>query len=163
MWFMCAYNALAKQGDDFAGVRHCVRLYSSSDASISLVLFRQLFAVAVWWESAEELLCLPNPKATLDREKVNDRLGSLSHVKLVIGRRTADAVGAFEREGKDGVDWALHLTGGMVEKCLRSVSSVGCRCLLAVGFCLIFPGICSVFGLKCVFVSTLITRDIETF
>ena len=33
-----------------------------------------------------------------------------------------DAVGAFEREGKDGVDWALHLTGGMVEKCLRSVS-----------------------------------------
>ena len=53
-------------------------------------------------------------------EKVNDRLGSLSHVKLVIGRRTADAVGAFEREGKDGVDWALRLTIGMVEKCLRS-------------------------------------------
>lgn len=53
-------------------------------------------------------------------EKVNDRLGSLSHVGGVIGRRTADAVGAFEREGKDGVDWALRLTIGMVEKCLRS-------------------------------------------
>ena len=96
-------------------------------------------------------------------EKVNDRLGSLSHVKLVIGRRTADAVGAFEREGKDGVDWALHLTGGMVEKCLRSVSSVGCRCLLAVDFWRYLLGFFGVFWVGCVFVSTLITRDIETF
>ena len=39
-----------------------------------------------------------------------------------MGDGPVDAVGAFEREGKDGVDWALHLTGGMVEKCLRSVS-----------------------------------------
>ena len=30
------------------------------DASISLVLFRELFAVAVWWEEAEGLLCTPN-------------------------------------------------------------------------------------------------------
>jgi hypothetical protein len=44
-----------------------------SDASISLVLFRQLFAVAVWWESAEELLCLPNPKATLNSERSTNR------------------------------------------------------------------------------------------
>ena len=32
-------------------------------------------------------------------EKVNDRLGSLSHVEGVIGGRKVDAVGAREREG----------------------------------------------------------------
>jgi hypothetical protein len=42
--------------------------------------------------------------------------------EVSLGDGPVDAVGAFEREGKDGVDWALHLTGGMVEKCLRSVS-----------------------------------------
>jgi hypothetical protein len=32
-------------------------------------------------------------------KKVNDRLGSLSHVEGVIGGRKVDAVGAREREG----------------------------------------------------------------
>ena len=36
-------------------------------------------------------------------EKVNDRLGSLSHVGGVSGGRDVDAVGAREREGQAGL------------------------------------------------------------
>ncbi len=48
--------------------------------------------------------------------------------------------------------------GGLAVVAVGLVAAASCR-----GFLALFAGICGVFGLGCVFVSTLINRDIETF